>query len=159
MYFISQLETLVGTLHLVTDDKSVYVVAFDDNWEQLKQKFQPISKGTTPLMAQLKDELNQYFQGKRKKFSVPLKFKGTEFQEAAWLELASIPFGQTRSYQQQATNIQKPKAVRAVGAANGKNPLCILLPCHRIIAKSGKLQGFAADIRIKEILLSLEQSN
>jgi len=100
--------------------------------------------------------LNDYFAGKRKFFSVELDFKGTSFQKKVWAALLTIPFGETRSYGQIAKQIKNPKAVRAVGAANGKNPVSIIAPCHRVIGSTGELRGFAGGLDAKARLLALE---
>lgn len=109
-----------------------------------------------PLLQEAIRQLEEYFSGKRTLFSLPLHPTGTDFQQATWRALQQIPYGETRSYQQIAEQIGHPKAVRAVGTANGKNPLPLLIPCHRVITSSGKLGGFAAGIDIKRKLLDLE---
>lgn len=101
-------------------------------------------------------QLREYFDGKRKKFSLKLDLSGTAFQESAWRALATIPYGQTISYSQQAKRIRKPLAVRAVGSANGKNPVAIVLPCHRVISADGSLGGYGGGLNIKRKLLALE---
>jgi len=110
------------------------------------------------ILAAIK-QLEQYLNGKRKQFDLLLSFSGTEFQIKVWSELQKIPFAQTISYQQLAKNIKNPKAVRAVGSANGKNPLSIVIPCHRVIAKNGSLSGYAGGASIKKNLLDLEKNN
>jgi methylated-DNA-[protein]-cysteine S-methyltransferase len=100
--------------------------------------------------------LRAYFAGERVSFSVPLDASGTEFQKKAWAALLTIPYGETRSYGQLATQIGNPKASRAVGAANGRNPISIIVPCHRAIASDGTLIGFAGGLEAKQYLLSLE---
>ena len=107
-------------------------------------------------MLETEQQLNDYFAGKRKSFSVSLDFKGTEFQKKVWDALLTIPFGETRTYGQIAQQINHPKAVRAVGAANGKNPISIIAPCHRVIGSTGKLTGFAGGLEVKSYLLVLE---
>jgi methylated-DNA-[protein]-cysteine S-methyltransferase len=104
-------------------------------------------------------QLQEYFAGQRNVFDLPLDFAGTEFQKKVWQALLSIPYGQTRSYRDIAEQIGNIKAVRAVGAANGKNPISIIAPCHRVIGRSGKLIGFAGGLDKKEILLNLEQKH
>ena len=101
--------------------------------------------------------MNEYFEGQRKVFDLPLDFDGTEFQEKVWQDLLSIPFGKTRSYKDIAEQIGNVKAVRAVGAANGKNPISIIAPCHRVVGANGKLVGFAGGLENKNVLLKLEQ--
>lgn len=104
------------------------------------------------------DQLKAYFTGKLKTFTLKLKLEGTAFQQRVWQQLRSIPYGQTVSYGQIAQAVGNPKASRAVGAANGKNPISIVVPCHRVIGSGGKLVGFGGGLSIKETLLSLERN-
>ena len=108
------------------------------------------------ILSETKKQLHQYFAHQRNQFQIPLLLLGTEFQKSVWQALDKIPFGKTISYQSQAQSIKKPKAVRAVGRTNGLNPICIILPCHRVIGKSGKLTGYAGGLPIKEFLLAHE---
>ena len=101
-------------------------------------------------------QLGEYFAGTRQTFELELDFAGTEFQKKVWMALLTIPFGETRSYSQIAAQIGNPSAVRAVGAANGRNPISIVAPCHRVIGASGQLTGFAGGLEAKQTLLSLE---
>ncbi len=110
-----------------------------------------------PILAETKRQLDEYFSGQRTRFDLPLSFRGTTFQKAAWNALLKIPYGETRSYAEQAQAIENPKAVRAVGRANGQNPISIIAPCHRVIGKSGKLTGYASGLNNKEYLLELEK--
>ena len=103
-------------------------------------------------------QLEEYFTGSRHNFELPLDLQGTEFQVAAWNALADIPYGHTASYGQQAASIGRPKAVRAIGGANGRNPVAIVLPCHRIVGADGSLTGFGGGIEVKKWLLDHEQS-
>ena len=103
-------------------------------------------------------QLDEYFAGSRRDFELPLDLQGTEFQVAAWNALAEIPYGRTASYGQQAASIGRPKAVRAIGGANGRNPVAIVLPCHRIVGADGSLTGFGGGIAVKKWLLDHEQS-
>ncbi|KOO15185.1 cysteine methyltransferase [Vibrio xuii] len=102
-------------------------------------------------------QLDEYFSGQRKVFNIPLAANGTEFQKKVWQALTTIPYGQTWSYQDLANAIDNPKAVRAVGLANGKNPVSIVVPCHRVIGKNGKLTGYAGGVERKAQLLELEK--
>lgn len=108
------------------------------------------------VLAEACKQLTEYFEGSRKTFDVPLAAKGTDFQKQVWQALTQIPFGETWSYQDLANTIGNPKAVRAVGLANGKNPISVIVPCHRVIGKSGKLTGYAGGLERKEALLKLE---
>jgi len=109
------------------------------------------------VLVQAKQQLGEYFKGERHEFELPLAATGTEFQTNVWRALTTIPFGDTWSYQDLANAINNPKAVRAVGLANGKNPISIIVPCHRVIGKNGKLTGYAGGVEIKQKLLELEQ--
>ncbi len=108
------------------------------------------------VLAEACKQLTEYFEGSRKIFDVPLAAKGTDFQKQVWQALTQIPFGETWSYQDLANAIGNPKAVRAVGLANGKNPISVIVPCHRVIGKSGKLTGYAGGLERKKALLALE---
>lgn len=109
-----------------------------------------------PVLIETEKQLREYFAGQRQVFSVPLDFGGTEFQNQVWQALLSIPFGETRTYTEIARQIGKPAAVRAVGAANGRNPISIIAPCHRVLGSTGNLTGFAGGLRAKAHLLALE---
>lgn len=109
-----------------------------------------------PILVATERQLAEYFAGRRKGFDLRLDFAGTEFQKKVWRALLTIPFGETRSYAQIAKQIGHPKAVRAVGAANGRNPISIVAPCHRVIGSSGALTGFAGGLGVKAQLLRLE---
>lgn len=111
----------------------------------------------TPLLKMLFSQLDEYFSKKRKHFSVPIDPKGTAFQQKVWTALQEIPYGQTCSYKDIAVKIGKPSACRAVGGANNKNPIMIIVPCHRVIGKNGNLTGYYGGIDKKDFLLKLEQ--
>jgi O-6-methylguanine DNA methyltransferase len=108
------------------------------------------------LAAEAARQLDEYFSGRRREFDLPLDLAGTEFQQRVWKSVSGIPYGQTRSYAQIATSIGSPKAVRAVGAANGANPVVIIVPCHRVIASGGGLGGYGGGLELKRRLLALE---
>lgn len=110
-----------------------------------------------PILSMTIRQLNEYLSGERQHFDIPIAVVGTDFQLAVWSILRSIPYGSVWSYQDVASAIGNPKAVRAVGAANGKNPISIIVPCHRVIGKSGKLTGYAGGVENKEKLLVLEK--
>jgi len=110
-----------------------------------------------PLLAEAVRQLRAYFKGELREFELPLDLAGTEFQLRVWRELTRIPYGETRSYQDMARAIGAPKAVRAVGAANGANPIAIVVPCHRVIGAGGKLVGYGGGLPLKRRLLSLER--
>lgn len=110
------------------------------------------------ILAEAKKQLEEYFAGNRREFDLPLDMDGTPFQKAVWKELKRIPFGTTCSYGDIARKIKNRRAVRAVGGANGKNPLCIIVPCHRVIASDGSLGGYSGGLDLKRALLQHEQS-
>ncbi|MBP6689750.1 MAG: methylated-DNA--[protein]-cysteine S-methyltransferase, partial [Hyphomonadaceae bacterium] len=113
--------------------------------------------GNDKIIDQARRELDQYFAGKLTTFKVKVDPQGTEFQRKAWAALQAIPYGETRSYAQQAKAIGSPKATRAIGAANGRNPIPVIIPCHRVIGANGSLTGFGGGMERKQILLELEQ--
>lgn len=110
----------------------------------------------TPLLREAVRQLEEYFSGRRREFQLPLHLKGTEFQKRVWQALQEIPYGETRSYSQIAEQIGNPKAVRAVGMANHRNPIMVIVPCHRVIGKNQSMTGYACGIEVKEALLHLE---
>jgi methylated-DNA-[protein]-cysteine S-methyltransferase len=114
-------------------------------------------EGMTSLLRDAARQLTEYFAGERKTFSLPLSLHGTTFQKSDWNALCTIPYGETRSYRQIAEQIGSPKAVRAVGQANGRNPVMIVIPCHRVIAADGSIGGYAGSLDVKRFLLHLEQ--
>ena len=111
----------------------------------------------TELLKEAANQLMEYFQGKRKEFTLPLDPQGTEFQKKIWAALRTIPYGQTRSYGEVAAQVGNPKAARAVGGANNKNPIMIFIPCHRVVGADGSLTGFACGIEVKKYMLDLER--
>lgn len=116
-----------------------------------------ISLKKTELLSQAERQLEEYFQGKRKIFELPLRYGGTEFQRQVWEALLTIPYGETVSYQEIARRVGRERAVRAVGTAIGRNPLGIVIPCHRVIGKDGGLHGFGGGLENKKMLLELEE--
>jgi methylated-DNA-[protein]-cysteine S-methyltransferase len=146
----------VGALILVASDRGLAAIL----WESDDPKRVPLSPlvedGTRPVLVETEKQLADYFAGRRQQFTVPLDFHGTDFQKSVWNALLQIPFGETRSYADVARSIGRPSAVRAVGAANGRNPISIIAPCHRVIGSSGALTGFAGGLPAKQLLLALE---
>lgn len=139
------------SLYLVATETHLINIQFTQPQKALLQ--------TTELLSMATIQLDEYFQGKRTTFSLPFKLTGTPFQLAVWKELQNIPYGQTTSYKEIAQKINKPKAYRAVGVANNKNPLPIIIPCHRVIGSNGKLIGYAGGLKLKNYLLELEKSH
>ncbi|QSG84028.1 methylated-DNA--[protein]-cysteine S-methyltransferase [Acinetobacter indicus] len=147
----------VGRLKLVATDSALVAVIWDNENPKRVRQAELVEQLDHPILLDAQQQLNEYFQGQRQTFELPLDFEGTEFQKKVWQALLNIPFGETRSYRQIAEQVGSPKAVRAVGAANGQNPISIIAPCHRVIGSSSKLVGFAGGLDNKEILLKLEQ--
>ena len=141
----------IGVLGLTDDGQGLSRVFL-----RRKETGQGIPEGETSLTAWAAGELEEYFSGKRKIFTVPLSPHGTEFQLAVWQALREIPYGQTRTYGEIAGAVGRPKAARAVGMANHDNPLLIFTPCHRVVGKDGALTGFACGLEVKRSLLELE---
>ena len=146
----------VGKLKLVASQKGLAAIL----WEKENPRRVPlgpmIEAPANKLLLETERQLGAYFGGKLKRFTVPLDFKGTEFQKSVWKALLAIPFGETRTYAAIARQLGKPDASRAVGAANGRNPISIIAPCHRVLGSSGKLTGFAGGLEAKQYLLGLE---
>lgn len=154
-----QLDSPIGRLRLIATDQGLSHLLFDQQaGDDMGSDGDPAEADNHPVLAAATAQLEEYFAGRRQEFDIPLDLTGTEFQRAAWSALASVPFGETRSYRQQAEAIGRPKAVRAIGAANGKNPVPIVLPCHRIVGSDGSLTGYGGGLPIKEFLLSHEQA-
>jgi len=157
IYVYKTMKSPVGELKLVASAKGLAAILWEND-NPRRVRLAPVSEDkNNPVLLEAERQLKDYFSGKRKSFSVKLDFKGTEFQKRVWAALLTIPFGETRSYGQIAKQIKNPKAVRAVGAANGKNPISIIAPCHRVIGSTGKLTGFAGGLEAKARLLALER--
>ncbi len=154
--FYTYVDTPVGTLMLAgCPDHGLRHIAFqcgkgamapEPDWKASKAPFREASR-----------QLAEYFRGRRTRFDLRLNPEGTPFQRAVWNALADIPFGETRSYGDVARAVGRPRAVRAVGLANGRNPLPIVVPCHRVIGRTGKLVGYGGGLRVKQALLDLER--
>ncbi len=153
------INTSVGKIHLVSDGTNLLGLCFSETWEKEKLQFGKLNTEDCPVFHETERQLLEYFSGNRKSFKLPILTVGTPFQELAWGELKKIPYGQTLSYSEQAKKIGKSLAVRAVGSANKKNPIAIVIPCHRVISKSGRLSGFNAGVDLKQKLLELEKRN
>lgn len=143
------IDTEIGRLYLAEEDG--YIVRLTVNKAPVKDKH-----GESPLLQQAAAEVMEYLAGERKTFSIPVKAQGTKFQEDVWAALRRIPFGETRSYGEIAREIGSPKGARAVGMACNRNPILLMIPCHRVVGSTGKLVGFACGLPMKEKLLHLE---
>ena len=156
MYHTKTIVTPVGELTLIASDKGLAAVLWENEGSQ-RVPLTPLSRNDQhPVLCEAERQLQEYFAGTRQCFTLNYDTLGTPFQKKVWAALLTIPFGETRSYRQIAEQIGHPKAVRAVGAANGKNPLSIMAPCHRVIGSNGKLTGFASGLPVKAFLLELE---
>ncbi|MEZ5463880.1 MAG: methylated-DNA--[protein]-cysteine S-methyltransferase [Lysobacteraceae bacterium] len=145
----------VGELFLAADADALHIIEFPENRHQVKRQPEWV-EGDNRVLQETRRQLDDYFAGKRRRFDLPLSPRGTAFQQQVWMALRRIPYGQTWSYGDLARHIDKPAAVRAVGAANGRNPLPIVVPCHRVIGADGSLTGFGGGLPIKRFLLQLE---
>jgi methylated-DNA-[protein]-cysteine S-methyltransferase len=155
-YVYKTMKSPIGRLKLVASDKGLAAILWEND-DPKRVRLNIAGEDTRhPVLMETERQLDEYFAGRRKKFGVKLDFAGTEFQKKVWQELLAIPFGETRSYGEIAAKLGNPKAMRAVGAANGKNPISIIAPCHRVVGANGQLTGFAGGLEAKAHLLGLE---
>ena len=153
MYYC-YLDTPIGELLLAGEDEALAMIGFPKG--SMRREPEPDWIFNEKPLANARKQLQEYFAGERREFALPLKLSGTEFQVSVLEALLDIPYGQTTSYGEIARRIGRPKAVRAVGAANGRNPIPIVVPCHRVIGSTGDLTGFGGGLDTKEALLRLE---
>lgn len=151
MNSIGYYESPIGWIRMEADNEALLYLNLVENLGKY-------SESNNKIIKQCCEELIEYFSGKRKSFDVPINPVGTDFQEQVWDELLKIPYGKTISYKQLAHNCNNPKGCRAVGTANGKNPIAIIVPCHRVIASDGTLGGYAYGLEVKNKLLVLEKA-
>jgi len=161
-----RINTPIGEMLAIATDEAICMLDFVDskNWlkdqEILVKHYEATQVAEDSLLlSELEKQLREYFAKERKEFSLPLALVGTSFQEEVWKVLQTIPYGEVRSYKEQATAVGNPKGVRAVANANGKNRISIVIPCHRVIGSDGTLTGYASGIERKQFLLDLERSN
>lgn len=147
----------VGELTLVGGERGLAAVLWENDAPERVPLAAKTTRGEHPVLARAERQLREYFAGERTAFDLPLDIAGTAFQRRVWRELLAIPYGRTRAYGELASRLGDPLATRAVGAANGRNPLSIVVPCHRVIGASGALTGFAGGLRTKAYLLDLER--
>ena len=150
------LDSPIGKLKLVASEHGLAAIMWENDNPRRVRLEDVAEDARHPILVRTEIELSEYFAGDRDAFAVPLDLRGTPFQKQVWQALLGIPFGQTRSYGQLAIQLGNPRATRAVGAANGRNPVAIIVPCHRVIGFSGKLTGFAGGLDAKAYLLNLE---
>lgn len=149
----TEYDSPLGTLTLAASEEGLVAILWprDERWE-----YEGAVEGDTGVLRQARLELDEYFAGSRNDFDVPLDLRGTDFQQLVWQSLAEIPFGETVSYAKQAANMGRPSSIRAIASANGKNPVSIILPCHRVIGSDGSLTGYAGGLDKKRWLLAHE---
>ena len=147
----------VGELTLVADGHGLAAILWENDKPGRVRLGAMTEKADHPILVETERQLGEYFAGERRSFDVPLSFAGTDFQKRVWAALLAIPFGETRSYGEIADQLGSPGASRAVGAANGRNPISIIAPCHRVVGSNGKLTGFAGGLEAKAFLLELER--
>ncbi|ASW44139.1 methylated-DNA--[protein]-cysteine S-methyltransferase [Clostridium isatidis] len=145
-------ETVIGEITIIDNGEAIIELDFGNNLNK------DIEIKETELIKKAKKQLDEYFNGERKEFNLPLELKGTEFQRKVWKALINIPYGRTKTYKEIAIEVGNEKACRAVGMANNKNPIAIIIPCHRVIGSNNKLVGYAGGLELKEKLLSLEKT-
>jgi methylated-DNA-[protein]-cysteine S-methyltransferase len=150
-------DTPVGTLRLVADEAALLAILWPEDDPARVPLAATAARPDDPVLVETVRQLDGYFGGSLTRFDLPLRFVGTAFQQRVWQALLTIPFGETRSYGDIARQIGNLSAIRAVGAANGRNPISIVVPCHRVVGASGALTGFAGGLAVKRRLLDLEQ--
>ena len=155
-YVYKTMKSPVGVLKLVGSDAGLAAVLWEHDRPNRVRLDANVEAPDHPVLVEAERQLGEYFAGKRKAFTVKLDYRGTSFQKKVWDALLAIPFGETRTYGELARQIGSPAAVRAVGAANGRNPIAIIGPCHRVVGSTGKLTGFAGGLEAKATLLKLE---
>jgi methylated-DNA-[protein]-cysteine S-methyltransferase len=155
--FVTNIPSLVGPVFLVASEKGLVRLEFRDHADELKQGAD-VSEDSAALAPYIV-ELEEYFNGQRREFSFPLDLRGTPFQLACWNSLLKIPYGETCSYGDIARAIGHPHAYRAVGMSNNRNPIAIIVPCHRVVASNGSLCGYGGGLDVKRKLLDLERAN
>jgi len=155
-YLYKTIASPVGKLKLVASDNGLAAILWQDDDPRRVRLGELVEDPQHPILLQAQGQLREYFAGHRTAFTIQLDMAGTEFQKKVWQALLAIPFGETRSYADIARQLGNPRATRAVGAANGRNPVSIITPCHRAIGSDGSLTGFAGGLDAKRYLLRLE---
>lgn len=159
-YVFKTMRSPVGTLKLVASDRGLAGILWEnDKAARVPHLNSAVAAENHPVLLETEKQLNEYFAGARKEFTLPLDFTGTAFHKKVWQALLEIPYGETRTYGQLAKRFGSQTLCRAVGAANGRNPISIVAPCHRVVGANGKLTGFAGGLERKAFLLKLECGN
>lgn len=155
MKYYKDINTIIGKVRIIEEDGYIIELQINKDFD----KNEDILEKDTNILKNTERQLSEYFSGKRNTFDLKLNPKGTDFMKKVWIELLNIPYGETRTYKEVAEKIGNPKGARAVGMANNKNPIPIIIPCHRVIGKNKKLVGYALGLDMKEFLLNLERKN
>ncbi|HET9863131.1 MAG TPA: methylated-DNA--[protein]-cysteine S-methyltransferase [Steroidobacteraceae bacterium] len=150
------MDSPVGRLRLIASDAALVGIWFEHG-RDARRACADFARQSSPLLERVRSQLGEYFAGKRREFDLPLDPRGTEFQRRVWARLTDIPYGETTTYGVLASELGDPRATRAVGLANGRNPIPIVIPCHRVIGADGSLTGFGGGLPIKAALLALER--
>ena len=158
-YSYKTVNSPVGQLKLVASERGLAAILWENDDPKRVRLAALVEDKNHPVLCETERQLNDYFAGKLKEFSLKFDSAGTDFQRKVWRALAAIPFGETLSYREIAQQIGRPEAARAVGAAIGRNPVSIIVPCHRVIGSNGKLTGFAGGVETKAALLKLESDS
>lgn len=155
-YWHKKIKSPIGELDLVANDTSLLIVQMENHTHNHMGSLDLKNGDNHKILKATERQLKEYFAGNRKSFDLPIEFRGTDFQKQVWNELLNIPYGKYVTYGAQASKIGRPKAARAVGACNGKNPISIIVPCHRVMGTSGSLTGYAGGLLVKQHLLKIE---
>lgn len=155
MKYYKDINTVIGKVRIIEEDGYIIELQINKDFD----KNEDILEKDTNILKNTERQLSEYFSGKRNTFDLKLNSKGTDFMKKVWRELLNIPYGETRTYKEIAEKIGNPKGARAVGMTNNKNPIPIIIPCHRVIGKNKKLVGYALGLDMKEFLLNLERKN
>lgn len=155
MKYYKDINTIIGKVRIIEENGYIIELQINKDFD----KNEDILEKDTNILKNTERQLSEYFSGKRNTFDLKLNPKGTEFMKKVWMELLNIPYGKTRTYKEIAEKIGNPKGARAVGMANNKNPIPIIIPCHRVIGKNKKLVGYVLGLDMKEFLLNLERKN
>ena len=155
MKYYKDINTVIGKVRIIEEDGYIIELQINKDFD----KNEDILEKDTNILKNTERQLSEYFSGKRNTFDLKLNSKGTDFMKKVWRELLNIPYGETRTYKEIAEKIGNPKGARAVGMANNKNPIPIIIPCHRVIGKNKKLVGYALGLDMKEFLLNFERKN
>lgn len=159
MFDYDYYQSPVGKLKLIASSKGLSGLLWEGEFNERVLFGELKQHKNNKFILLTKKQLNEYFKGQRKLFDIPLDVRGTDFQKKVWNQLSKIPFGKTKSYKEIAIKINSPKASRGVGSANRKNPVSIIVPCHRVIGSNGKLTGFAGGLDVKSWLLKFENQS